>query len=124
MTVVAGVAACNVRWVFSGRGGAVMAGPAGSNYLRVINRNRWLKGEGVMAVFADIACLYVGRALASSGRTVVTRYAVSGDTRMIESCRYPAGRAVAIIALVIARNMADSFTRRLNAIVAIDAAAG
>jgi hypothetical protein len=43
---------------------------------------------------------------------------------MIESRGQPACRAVAIIALIIARNMAGSFPRRLSTIVAIDAAAG
>jgi hypothetical protein len=85
MTVVTVVAARNMRRVFSRRGGTVMAGPTGSNYLRVINRNRWLKGEGAMTVFADISCLYVSHALANSSSAVVARYAVSSDTRMIES---------------------------------------
>ena len=124
MTVVAVVAARNMRRVFSRRGAAVMAGPASSNYLRVINRDRWFKGEGAMTVFADIACLYVSYALANSGCAIVARYAVSGDARMIESRGQPACRAVAIIALIIARNMAGSFPRRLRSVVAIDAAAG
>lgn len=124
MTVVAVVAACNVRRVFPGRRDAVVTGSAGSNYLRMIDGKHRQKGEGAVTVFADIACLNMGRALANSGGAVVTRYAVSCDTRMIESRRQPACRAVAIIALIIARYVAGGFPRRLCAIVAIDAAAG
>ena len=85
-----------------GRSSSVMTGSAGSEDMRVVNRSCRIKSEGAVAVFADVACLYVCGALARCGAAVVARYTVSDDARVIKSCRQPARRAVAVIALVIA----------------------
>ena len=90
----------------------------------MVNCNCWLESECVMAVFANVARLNVCRALARRSDTVVTRDAVAIDTGMVKSGRQPARRAVAVVALIIARNMGSSFSCCLYAIVTIDAASG
>ena len=66
MTVVAVGAARYVRRMFPGRGGSVVTGPTCSDHLRVIDRESRQKGERIVAIFADIARLYVCRTLANS----------------------------------------------------------
>ncbi len=123
MTIVAVVAARYVRGVFPGSGSAVVAGSASANDLCVIDSYCRLKREGAVAVFADIARLYVSGTPARCGHTVVAGNAVAGHAGMVESCRQPARSAVAIVALIIARNMRSRLSASLDTVVAIDAAA-
>ena len=110
--------------MLSDRGNSVMTGTTCSKNMCVVDSDYRLESEGAVTVFADIACLYVCCALAHSGAAVMARHAVSYNPRVIKPCWQPARRAVAVIALIIARNMAGSFSHRLRAIVAIDTATG
>lgn len=59
MAVVASIATGDVGWVLADRCNAIMAGAAGTHYMRVINGEHRREHVGVMAVFADIARLNV-----------------------------------------------------------------
>ena len=57
--------------MLAGRSSSVVTGSAGSQDMCVVNSNCRLERERVVAVFANIACLNVCRALARCGRAVV-----------------------------------------------------
>ena len=84
MTVVAGVAARDVRRVLAGRRDAVVAGTAGAQDLRVIHGIDWCPYGAVMAVFTDAAGLYMGGTFARGFHAIVATGAVAGDTAVIE----------------------------------------
>lgn len=77
VTVVAIRAARNMRWMFAGRGNAVVAGAAFAQNLRVIHRECWCPDIWVVAVLADVGRLYVREVLASGIDAVVATYAVA-----------------------------------------------
>ena len=120
MAVVAVVATRNMYCMLPGRSSSVMTGSTGSEDMCVVKRSCRIKSECAVAVFADVACLNMCRALARGSVAIVARNAIAVITGVIKSCRQPARRAVAVVALIVARNMAGSFSRRLCAIVAID----
>ncbi len=105
-----------------GRSSSVMAGSAGSEDMCVVDRSCRIKSEGAVAVFANIARLNMCRALARGSAAIVARNAIAVNTGVIKVRRQPGSRAVAVVALIVARNMADSLSRRLCAIMAIDTA--
>ena len=90
MAVVAGIAAGDVRWGFSGRGGAVMTRAAGAQHLRVIDHKNGRKLNARVAVFADIRRGHVSYVLARGIGTVMAANAIAGNVVMTESCGYPA----------------------------------
>lgn len=61
----------------------------------------------VVAVLANICRLYVVSRLAGRITAIVATGAAAGDTGMVESCRRPRARAVAVVAIVAAGNMID-----------------
>lgn len=124
VTVVAVVAARNVRRVFAGCGNAIMTGPAGSEYLSVVNCESGFECRRTMAVLAYVARLYVRRALTDGTRTVVTADAVSDDARMVKNRRKPGRRAVTVVALIARRHVIRGFTGRLAAVMTANTAAG
>lgn len=123
VTVIAISAACNVRRVLASCRDAVVAGAAGTEHLRVIDGNGWLKCGRAVAVFANIRRLYVRGALACGCCTVVAAHAVSSDARVIEHGRHPRGYVVAVVTLIVGRNMRRRLSRRLDTIVATGAVA-
>ena len=54
MAIIAIVVARNVRCVFAGRSNAVVAGPTGTEHLRVVHSIRRYECACVVAVFANI----------------------------------------------------------------------
>ena len=122
MTIVAIVAAGDVRRVFAGRRDAVMAGAAGAYYLGVVDGDDGLKRNGAVAVLADVTCLHVSRTLTGGSDAIVATDAVADDACVIEHGREPCSGAVAIVALIVGGNMTRRFSRRLNPIVAADTA--
>ena len=121
MTVVAGIAAGDMRRVLADRNDAVMAGGTGSQYLRVINSHHGREQIGGMAVFADIRCLNVVRVLTDRLRAVVTTDTVARDIQVIEVRRQPANRAVTIVTGIAAGDMRRVLANGNGAIVAGDA---
>ena len=84
VTIVAIVAACDVRRVFPACGGAVMTGAARSQYLHVIDgHHRGPEIRGVAAL-ADICRLNVRQAFAGRLRAVMAAYAIAGDVQVVE----------------------------------------
>lgn len=124
MAVVAIIAAGNVGRVFTRRSETVMAGAARAQNLGVIDRRGRCKGDRAVAVLADIGRLHVCRGLARSGSAVVAAHAVPSNTCVIEYGREPGAHSMAIVALVVRRNMGWRLPGRLYSIVATDAAAG
>ncbi len=77
MTVVAVVAARNMRRVLASCIRAIVAGAATSKYLRVIDSHDGYKRNRVVAIFTDICCSNVGWPPAGCLRTVVARAATA-----------------------------------------------
>lgn len=90
MTVIAGIAARDVRQVLARRHDAIMAVTASTDDLSVIDDIDRHPHVGVMAILADICGLNMRHVLASGIRTVVATYAITGNVRVIEICRQPA----------------------------------
>ena len=79
MTVIAVIAAGNVRRMLAGGNNAVMAGSTTADDLGVVDDQHGHEHGRTMAVFADIRCLNVCRVLADRLCTVVAIYAVCCD---------------------------------------------
>ncbi len=92
MAVVAGIAAIDVCRVLAGCRDAVMAGAANAHDVRVVDSEYGREHVCVVAVFTDIAGLYVRRALAGRFSAIVAIDAVAGDVDVIEVCGQPARR--------------------------------
>jgi len=105
MAVVTVVTAGNVRLIFPQCDVVVVARYTGANDLRMIDKIRRRPHYVVMAVLADIAGQDVVKGLAACVRPVVTTDAVTGDIRMIKSCRGPCVCRVAVITVVAAGNV-------------------
>ncbi len=102
MTVIAVIAARDMRRVLAGGSDAVVAGAATPDYLGVIDYHHGLPHIRGVAVFTDVRRQGVCRALTRCVRAVMAVYAVSRDGRVIEGCRQPGDRRVAVIAGVAA----------------------
>ena len=107
----------------AGRRNAIVAGAAGSQYLRVVDLNRWHPRGLAVTVFADVRRLDVCRRFASCLGTVVAAEAVVGYSDVIEYCGNPCRRIVAAVALVAGRDMRRGLACRLRTVVATDTAA-
>ena len=79
VTVVAIGATGNVCRVLADGSGAIMTRTASAHYLRVVNRYGRIENERTVAIFADIACLYVLYAFANRGYAIVAADAIPGD---------------------------------------------
>lgn len=73
--------------VLASRDGAVVTGGAGTYHLIVVNRRHRGPDCCVVAVFANVGCLYVRRPFAGRIRAIVATYAVVRNIRVIEVCR-------------------------------------
>lgn len=105
VTVVARVATGDVRRVLAGCCEAVVAGAADAHNLGVVNGKHGHKHVSVVAVFADITCLYMRQILAGSVGAIVTVDAVTRDIHMIEIRRQPACCRVTVVARVTTGNV-------------------
>ena len=84
MTIVAGIAACDVGRMLAGGSDAVVAGTTIADYLGVIDSNRRYPYRRAVTIFADVRRLYVCRALAGRLRAVMAADAVSEDIHVRE----------------------------------------
>ena len=87
VAIITRIGTGDMRWMFAGRNGAIVAGATGTDDLRVIDNGRWKPQCVAMAVFANVGGLNVGRALASGSGGIVTANAVVRDTDVIEASR-------------------------------------
>lgn len=124
MAVVTIIAAGNVGRVFTRRRDAIMTGTTGAQDLCVIDRRGRCKGDGAVAVLANVGGLHVRRALPCRGSAVMAAHAVPSNARMVEYGREPGAHSMAVVALIVGRNMGWRLPGRLYSIVAADAASG
>lgn len=118
MTVVAVVATCNVGRILSGCGYAIVAGAARAQNLGMVNRIGGHKYIRVVTIFANIGGLYMCQSLAHGSNAVMAAEAVANNADVIEVCRPPRNRGVAVVAGIATSNMGRSLTRGNGAIVA------
>ena len=71
MAIVAVVAGLDMVGVLAGGRNAIVAGTTGADHLQMVDGNRGRPLGAVVAVFADIRRVDVGRVLARGGRAVV-----------------------------------------------------
>ena len=84
VTVIAVVAAGDMRRVFAGGSDAVMAGTTAAKHLGVIDRKHWREHIGRVTVFTDVRRLHVRRIFAGRAGAVMAAGTVCGDSRVIE----------------------------------------
>ena len=118
MTIIAGIAACQVRRVLADRNSIVVAGLAGTNDLGVIHRHGRLKQRGAVAIFTNVGGQYVIQIFPDRIRSIVTTDAIARDIGVIERCRNPAVGRMTIVASVAARNVRRILAQRDGAVMA------
>lgn len=84
----------------------------------MINRIGRCENNVVVAVFADIRGLDMGRILTNRVVTVMATGTVVHDVGVIERCRYPANGCVAIVAVIATGNVRWRFSCRNRTVVA------
>ena len=92
MAVTAVGTAGDVRGVFTGCGNPIVTGTAFAQHLCVINSESRYPYIRVVAILADVCCLYVGEILAGGLDTVMAADAVTRNIHVIEVGRQPANR--------------------------------
>ena len=110
--------------MFTGGRDAVMTRAAGAQDLRVIDANRRCPGGFAVAILADISRLNMRWRLACRGRAVMAADTVVEDIAVIEYCRKPRDRIVAVIALVGGRHVSWCLAGGLDTVVTAYAIAG
>ena len=123
MAVVAVIATGNVGRVLAFGNIAIMAGEAGANDLRMIDHIGGYKRHDVVAVFADHSGVDVCRILPDSLDAIMTAGAIPADAGVVKIGGCPAGRRVAVIAIVAARNMASILTQGNGSVVTAETGA-
>ncbi len=118
MTVVAVVAARDVRQVFAGRCHAIMTGAATADDLGMIDDDDWHEYRGAVTVFTDVRRLDMRRILADCLSTVMAVDAIGGYQAVIKCRRQPSRGSVAIIAGVATRDMCRLFAYGCDAVMA------
>ena len=105
MAIVAVNTAGNVCRVLTDRYHAVMTGPTGTQYLRVVNGERRCPDVRVVAVLAHIRRRNMRVALANGLHAIVTTDAISCDVHVVEIGGQPTGGRMTIVAGIAARNV-------------------
>jgi len=118
VTVIAGVAAGNVRRVLAGGDDAVVTGTTTSDHLRVIDGHDGREHIRGVAVVTDIRRSDVCRVLTGCVRAVMAAKTVTGDVPVIEIRGQPTNCAVTVIAIVTAGDMRRIFASGNDAVVA------
>jgi len=118
MAVLAVVTAGNVRRILAGRGETIMARTTRTEDLRVVDGVGRRPDVAVVAVFANIACLYMRLCLAGGLDPIVAAEAVPDDAGMVEIRRSPCICCMAIITGIAAVNMRRVFASGRDAVVA------
>lgn len=118
VTVVAVIASIQVSRVLAGCGDAVMTGAAGAEYLGMVNGKHGRENIGRVAVFADIAGLYMRLVLAGGLRAVMAVETATSNVHVIEIRRQPTDRRVTVVAVVAAGDVSRMFAGRRYAVMA------
>ena len=118
MTVIAIVAARDMRGVFSGCSKTVMTGAAAAQDLRVIDHVHGCPHVTVVAVLADICRLHVGQIFTRGIHTVVAVHATARNIQVVECRGSPGNCRVTIVAGLASREMRRMLAGCNNSIVA------
>ena len=118
MTVIAGIAAGNVRRMLAGGNDTIVARATGSDYLRVIDDGRRHPDSRAMAIFADVGRQNVRLIFAGRLGAVMAADTVTKDVYVFEIRRYPGGCEVTVITGITAGNMRRILAGRSNAVMA------
>ena len=110
--------------MLAGRRYPVVTGSTGAQDLRVVDNDRGFKDARAVTVFAHVGRLDVRQAFSGGGRTVVAADTIADDAGVIEQCREPGARVVAVVTLIIGGDMVRRLTGCLDAVVAGVTAAG
>ena len=89
MTIVTGIAARQMCWVFAGRDSAVVATVTSANHLSMVNREYGRESVGVMAILADFTGCDMREVLTSCFNAVVAVDTTTGNVQVIEIGRQP-----------------------------------
>ena len=109
--------------MLAGRRVAVMAGEAGPEYLRVVNRVGRRERHVVVTVLANVARIDMGWILAGCLDAVMAVDTVCGNAAVVEIRGRPGNRCVAVVAIVAAQNMRWVLAGRCQSVVTCIAAA-
>ena len=112
-----------MRQRFTRCDGAIVARPAGTDHIRVIDRIGRRPDRIVMAILTNVGCVDMSQTLAGGRYAIVATGTVTRDARVIERRRDPAHRCMAVVAGIGAAYMRQRFTGRDRAIVARPAGA-
>ena len=118
MAVLAVFAACNMCRSFARRDRTVVAGSARPDNLCVVDRKSRNPNVRVMAILTNVARLDMRQILARCLDTVVAAGAVASDSDVIEVRGQPAGRRMAVIAVITGRDMRQMFAGRGRSVMA------
>ena len=117
MTIVASVVTGDMRWVFARCRDAIMTRAAGAHHLRMVDRIGGGPHSAVVAILANICCLYVCQVLARRLDAIVTTGAISANAHVIKIGRSPGITRMAIVASVAACNVGRMLAGGYDAIV-------
>ena len=84
MTVIAGIAANNMRRVLARCRDAIVTAATCPDHLRVVDNHHWHKDICGVAVFTHIRRLNMCRAFARCIGAIVAAHAIAGDVYVIE----------------------------------------
>ena len=125
VAVIAVVAACDVQQVFATCCRAVVAGHAGTNYMRMIDRVGRRPERVVVAVLANVACIDMRWVLARRNAAVVARRTRAEYLRVVDKIgRRPDDAIVAALAYVSRIDVREVFAGNLRVVVTANAVVG
>ncbi len=107
-----------MRRSFAHRDRTVVAGSARPDNLCVVDRKSRNPNVRVMAILTNVARLNMRQILARRLNTVVAAGAVASDSDVIEVSGQPAGRRMAVIAVITGRDVRQMFTGRGRSVMA------
>ena len=84
MAVIAGIAACNMRWMLARRDDAVVTAVAGADNLSVVNREDRRKDVGVVAILTIVTGENMCQVLANGIDAVMAVNTLTSDVQMVE----------------------------------------
>jgi len=102
MAVIALKVCHKVPLILAGRRVPIMAGRTGTQDLGVVHGCHRYPGDRGVTVLTDVCCQDMRRVLTRCLRPIVTADAVVGDIGVVEGCRRPGDRCVAVIAVIAA----------------------
>lgn len=101
-----------------------MARAAGTKDLSVVNSQHRHVRHSAVTILANVCCLHVRWPLADGSDAIVAGDAIANDADVIEKGRQPTANIMAVVALIVGRNMSRSLSGSLDAVVTTNTTAG